>query len=134
MNRKKVLEAASNLICGDRHKDYGEAIVNHQRIATGWNVIAKQAFKSHGEITPAHVALMMDWVKTSRLVETIDHEDSWIDKAGYSALGAEFIDEETKDYSFLYKRDKRSSIRRMPSEDLMDAYLSQKKPGEVEDV
>jgi hypothetical protein len=36
---------------------------------------------------------MMDWVKTSRLIETIDHEDSWIDKAGYTALGAEFIEE-----------------------------------------
>jgi hypothetical protein len=34
----------------------------------------------------------MDWVKTSRLVESIDHEDSWIDKAGYTALGAEFVD------------------------------------------
>jgi hypothetical protein len=34
-----------------------------------------------------HVALMMDWVKTSRLLETIDHADSWVDKAAYSALG-----------------------------------------------
>jgi len=32
---------------------------------------------------------MMDWVKTSRLLESIDHLDSWIDKAGYTALGAE---------------------------------------------
>ena len=44
---------------------------------------------SHGLLTPAHVALMMDWVKTSRLLESIDHVDSWIDKAGYTALGAE---------------------------------------------
>ena len=49
--------------------------------------------EKHGQITPAHVTLMMDWVKTSRLIETIDHEDSWIDKAGYTALGAEFIEE-----------------------------------------
>jgi hypothetical protein len=34
---------------------------------------------------------MMGWVKTSRLIETIDHKDSWIDKAGYTALGAEFV-------------------------------------------
>jgi hypothetical protein len=33
---------------------------------------------------------MMDWVKTARLIETIDHDDSWVDKAGYSALGGEF--------------------------------------------
>jgi hypothetical protein len=36
------------------------------------------------------VALMMDWVKTARLLETIDHNDSWIDKVGYSALGGSF--------------------------------------------
>jgi hypothetical protein len=50
-----------------------------------------------GYLTPAHVALMMDWVKTSRLLETIDHDDSWVDKAGYTALGAEFVarDKET---------------------------------------
>jgi len=27
------------------------------------------------------------------LLETIDHKDSWIDKCGYSALGAEFDNE-----------------------------------------
>jgi hypothetical protein len=37
-----------------------------------------------------HVALMMDWVKTARLLQTPDHEDSWIDKCGYSALGGSF--------------------------------------------
>jgi hypothetical protein len=37
-----------------------------------------------------HVALMMDWVKTSRLLNTLDHSDSWVDKAAYSALGGEF--------------------------------------------
>ena len=66
---------------------------NHQRIADGWNIIIEGAIEKHGQITPAHVTLMMDWVKTSRLIETIDHEDSWIDKAGYTALGAEFIEE-----------------------------------------
>jgi hypothetical protein len=32
----------------------------------------------------------MDWVKTARLLQTISHEDSWLDKVGYSALGGEF--------------------------------------------
>jgi hypothetical protein len=40
------------------------------------------------------VALMMDWLKTSRLLNTIDHADSWVDKVSYSALGGEFADEE----------------------------------------
>ena len=94
MKRDEVLDKAKSLINGDRAKDYGDAYENHQRIADGWNVIMRGAYASHGYLTPAHVTLMMDWVKTSRLIETIDHEDSWIDKAGYTALGAEFIEEE----------------------------------------
>ena len=89
MKREALLHAAEKLINGPRAKDYGDALHNHKRIAAGWNVIVEGAMTSHGFLTPAHVALMMDWVKTSRLVESIDHEDSWIDKAGYTALGTE---------------------------------------------
>ena len=42
------------------------------------------------------IALMMDWVKTARLLNSIDHEDSWIDKAGYTALGGEFSQNDKK--------------------------------------
>ena len=55
-------------------------------------------------MTPAHVALMMDWVKSARLIETIDHEDSWIDKAGYSALGAEHTDRDKSSISDIIDR------------------------------
>ena len=91
MNRDEVLKMAEELINGERAKDYGEAIHNHQRISAGWNVIARAAFENYSYLTPSHVALMMDWLKTCRLLETIDHQDSWVDKAGYTALGAEFI-------------------------------------------
>lgn len=90
MTRDEILSTAQTLINGDRAKDYGDAKINHQRIADGWNIIVLAAIMKHGELTPSHVALMMDWVKTSRLLETIDHEDSWVDKAAYSALGGEF--------------------------------------------
>ena len=90
MTRDDILKTASELVNGDRARDYGDAKLNHQRIADGWNVIILAAIKNHGGVTPAHVALMMDWVKTSRLLETIDHEDSWVDKAAYSCLGGEF--------------------------------------------
>ena len=87
--RDEILQLAGTLINGDRADDYGDAKVNHQRIANGWNVIVKAALETHGELTPAHVALMMDWLKSCRLMKTIDHDDSWIDKAGYTALGGE---------------------------------------------
>ena len=95
MKREDVLREAEKLINGQRAKDYGDAYHNHNRIAVGWNEIIKGAMVSHGYLTAAHVALMMDWVKTSRLIETIDHTDSWLDKAGYTALGAEFTHKET---------------------------------------
>ena len=96
MKRNELLNKAETLITGDRAKDYGDAYENHGRIADGWNIIMNGALKSHGFLTPSHVTLMMDWVKTSRLIETIDHEDSWVDKAGYTALGAEFIERDAR--------------------------------------
>lgn len=95
--RDDILEKANNLINGDRAKDYGDAYENHGRICEGWNTIVRAAMNDTGYLTPAHVALMMDWVKTSRLLESINHMDSWIDKVGYSALGGEFADRDSWD-------------------------------------
>lgn len=90
IKREQILSKAEKLINGQRARDYGDAYDNHARIAEGWNVIVQEAMAIPGELTPAHVALMMDWLKTCRLLTTINHEDSWLDKAGYTALGAEF--------------------------------------------
>jgi len=111
MNRKELLEAAEKLVNGPRAKDYGDAFENHDRIAEGWNIIISGALRSHGYLTAAHVALMMDWVKTSRLLETINHEDSWIDKAGYTALGAEFVTRNERNVEEIL-RDAKKSIRK----------------------
>lgn len=91
MKRDEILDTAKELINGQRAKDYGDAHENFARIAEGWNIILQGALKSHGYLTPAHVTLMMDWLKTSRLIESIDHMDSWVDKAGYTGLGGEFV-------------------------------------------
>jgi hypothetical protein len=87
MTRDEIIEKAKTLINGDRAKDYGDAKDNFDRIAAGWNIIVENA---DGPLTAKHVALMMDWVKTCRLLETIDHLDSWVDKVGYTALGGSF--------------------------------------------
>lgn len=88
-DRNKIIDSAKDVINGDRAEDYGDAFWNHANIASGWTVIAREALNKHGIITPAHAALMMDWVKTCRLLNTIDHEDSYRDKVGYSALAYE---------------------------------------------
>jgi len=93
MKRNEILDKANELVNGQRAKDYGDAFENHTRIAEGWNIIARSAYKTHFEITEQHVVLMMDWVKTARLLTTMDHDDSWVDKAGYSSLGGEFSEE-----------------------------------------
>lgn len=91
MRRNEVIDAAKDLINNDRAADYGDAYDNHGRICEGWNIIVREALKTHGYLTPSHVALMMDWLKTSRLLTNMDKYDSWVDKVGYSALGAEFV-------------------------------------------
>ena len=89
MNREKILAEAQALINGDRPQVYGSPEENLTDIALGWDVIVRRALSREGSIQAAHVALMMDWVKTSRLLNTLDHEDSWVDKVAYTALGAE---------------------------------------------
>lgn len=81
--RAALLEEAGKLIDGQRAKDYGDAHSNFQRIAVGWSEILE------APVTPAQVALCMDWLKTCRLITSPGHRDSWVDKAGYVALGGE---------------------------------------------
>ena len=96
MKRAQVLEKAGEYINGDRAKDYGDAYDNFTRIADGWNLIVKEAQTTNGYITPRHVALMLDWMKTARLLHNLDSTDGWVDKVGYSALGCECTDRENE--------------------------------------
>jgi hypothetical protein len=109
MKRDDILSKASEYINGQRAKDYGDAYDNFNRIADGWNIIIREAHATTGYITPQHVALMMDWLKTARLLNDTDHDDSWIDKCGYSALAAEFHEREKQiqeaRQAFMGKRD-----------------------------
>ena len=83
MKREQILDKAKTLISGERVKDYGDAYLNHKRIAELWSPILDK------DITVEQVYACMIAVKLSRLIETPDHEDSWIDICGYAALGGE---------------------------------------------
>lgn len=84
--REAVLADASRAVVYSRASEYGDVKVNFTRIAAlweaafGWPVAAFQ------------VALAMDLVKTARLTNNPLHRDSWVDKAGYAALGAEIVE------------------------------------------
>lgn len=90
MNKEAVLDKAKELISNERLKHYGPPKENFARIAKLWEVIFNQP------ITPAQVALCMAMVKVTRLVQTPDHIDSWVDLAGYSACGGEVSEKEAK--------------------------------------
>ena len=83
MNRTEFLTEAENKINGERDSVYGHPLENHQRIALLWQVILGT------EISPAEVAMCMLAVKVARLIQTPDHEDSYIDLCGYAAIAGE---------------------------------------------
>jgi hypothetical protein len=83
MNRTEILTEAGNLINGERDATYGEPLTNHKRIALLWQVVLGT------EISPAEVAICMALVKIARLVQTPNHEDSYIDLVGYAAIAGE---------------------------------------------
>ena len=83
MKRTEILREAERLTSDDRNKNYGDPLVNHQRIATIWSVLLGQ------DITPSQVALCLVGVKLARLVETPDHLDSFVDGAAYFAIAGE---------------------------------------------
>lgn len=82
-DRKKIVKAASDLMDGERAKDYGDAYEMHDRIAKGWAEILGV------NVSPHEVALCMAWLKISRLVENPGHTDSYVDLVAYGALAGE---------------------------------------------
>lgn len=86
MKAQNLLRTASDTL-RSRGAHYGTMRENHQRIADIWAVILQQ------RVTPEQVALCMAGLKIARLVQSPDHEDSWLDLAGYAAVGAEIVDD-----------------------------------------
>jgi hypothetical protein len=82
-DRKTIMKAASELMDGERAKDYGDAYEMHRRIAAGWSEILGV------KVEPHEAALCMAWVKIARLVETPGHEDSYVDLVAYGSLAGE---------------------------------------------
>lgn len=91
VNREEILKTAIDLTTGDRRKSYGSPYINHERIAKIWSVLLEI------EVTPSQVALCMVGVKLTRLVESPDHLDSFIDGAAYMAIAAEVLDNPDKE-------------------------------------
>ena len=87
-NRTDTLQAAYELVNGARQDDYGTPAESFGRIAALWTPILGL------DVQPHQVALCMAMVKAARLVRSPDHSDSWVDLAGYAALGSELTQQE----------------------------------------
>lgn len=81
--RRAVLQQAEHIVSDTRAAEYGDVTDNFQRIADLW----RAAFG--WELDAEDVALAMVLVKIARLRTNPLHHDSWVDIAGYAALGAE---------------------------------------------
>ncbi len=90
LERNKIIEKSKTLINEDRAKDYGDAYEMHRRIAAGWSEILRV------NIEPHQAALCMAWLKISRLVQTPDHYDSYVDLVAYGALAGEIQQRDPK--------------------------------------
>jgi len=88
VNRQETLETAATLVHGAREADYGPPSENFARIAALWEPIFGIP------LTPVRVALALAQLKIARLIHTPTHVDSWVDAAGYIAIGAEIATEE----------------------------------------
>lgn len=91
MNRSDCLDTAKDLVNGDRERQHGNAVVNHERIANLWNAYLQWDY----ELSVKDVIAMMVMLKVSRLRHTVTH-DSFVDICGYAALGCEMTSDETK--------------------------------------
>lgn len=69
-------------ILDNRQEEYGDALENFETIGRIW-----AALLDIDDIKPWQVALMMDALKTVRLFKNPSHEDSWLDKEGYTQHG-----------------------------------------------
>lgn len=78
-----LLDEAKSVVTGDRQKDYGTIDESFIRTAEIWSAILGK------RVTPAQVVLCMIGLKVSRLTVSQDHIDSYVDIAGYAAIGSQ---------------------------------------------
>ena len=88
--RRECLDKARGYVTSDRATTYGDPEDNFTAIADIWNA---QGVRIDGYmVTATDVALLMAGMKLARLRHNHDHEDSWVDLAGYAACGMDVAD------------------------------------------
>ena len=83
MKRQDILDTAKNIITNDRAATHGGAEDSFGTIAAMWSAYLGVNIAQHD------VCAMMVLLKVARIKGNAKHLDSWIDIAGYSAIGGE---------------------------------------------
>lgn len=96
MNANDYLDEAKSVMF-DRGRGYGHPAINHQRIASMWSVFLEYPIKAE------QVAICMALVKIARLVETPDHEDSYLDLVAYGAIAGQLANMDWEDFNADFK-------------------------------
>jgi hypothetical protein len=95
--REAVLDDAKEAVCNDRNAEYGEPIDNFGRWAGACNALGFRVLLPGGqgsawrELKPHDLAVIMGLGKLSRSVQSPDKADTWVDLAGYAAVGYELV-------------------------------------------
>ena len=83
MNRTEILKTAEQYITKDRAATHGGAEDSFRTIADMWTTYLGVPVREHD------VCAMMVLLKIARIKGNPEHTDSWVDVAGYAALGGE---------------------------------------------
>ncbi len=99
VSRASILDKAGSAINGQRDQDYGSPEDNFGRIAQSWTwyLTSRGLIQAGSDLDGFDVALMMDLLKTARLINNPKSVDGWVDKAGYAACGGEIACKSVKE-------------------------------------
>ena len=103
MTCKEILNDAKKLIGGNRQKDYGDKLTNHQNIAALWSVFLQVNITAHD------AAVCMALVKVARLMHQ-HKKDNYIDLAAYASIAGEIEARTGKDQSFESEGERKGRI------------------------
>jgi hypothetical protein len=83
MKSNQFLNQAGVLVQGQREKDYGDKVDNHNNIAKLWSAYLDTKVEAHD------VAIMMALLKIARTKLGAVSKDTYIDMSAYSAIAGE---------------------------------------------
>lgn len=92
MKRTEILDAAKNIVNGERDQQYGSPEDSFAVIAELWQSYIRSGCIKVGavvRILPEDVAAMMALLKIARISTGQSKADNWVDLAGYAACGGE---------------------------------------------